>query len=334
MDFLLSIGVDESDAEFSASKLLGAGYKTEKYLLSAKSEHLEKVGIPFPVIDVILAHQEEIGHSKRHSRGVGDDLELFTDKYAERIWQSVLRITSDVDGNAATSLVFDVFTSSEGSFLYLLVNEHYHLEDDNTYYLEFCDSDNNFVEVDNFQRDEFRVFASSKENDFVIYKLALSNAIWDVGLGMATRKPVQDSKRPRRGKQKSAGGVPKAPVICKTPSFWYEGIHPSDEVRVYALPKAIPGRWVSHTRVTHVGKLIFYVQALSAPAASGGAVLATRTGKVVGFIGGAYDVLEPNSMDKKMVERRFNSFAFSVLVLPDRPSSPPTSPTRAQAAGK
>ena len=42
-----------------------------------------------------------------------------------------------------------------------------------------------------------------------------------------------------------------------------------------------------NTRVTHVGKLVFYVQALSAPAASGGDVLATRSDKVVGFIGGA-----------------------------------------------
>ena len=36
-------------------------------------------------------------------------------------------------------------------------------------------------------------------------------------------------------------------VICKTPTFWFEGVHPSDGLRVYALPKAIPGRWGSNT---------------------------------------------------------------------------------------
>ena len=256
------------------------------------------------------------------------DTEVFTEEYAENVWRSVLRITSDVEGDAATALVFDVFPDHEESFLYLLLNEHYQLEDENTYYLQYCDSDNVFVEVDNFDRKDFVIFAESKENDFVIYKLPLSNDVWDIGPGIATRKPVENSKRPRRGQQQPAR-VPKASVICKTPSFWYEGIHPADEVRVYALPEAIPGRWVSQTRVTHVGKLVFYVQALSAPAGSGGAVLATKTGKVVGFMGGAYDVWEANSVDKKMVERRFNSFAFSVSALPDRPSSPPTSPTRA-----
>lgn len=270
---------------------------------------------------------------KMHPRNYGGNSEIFTEEYTDKVWQSVLRITGDVETDAATALVFDVFTDSGGSFLYLLTNEHYHLEDGNTYYLQYCGSDNVFYEVDNFQRNDFEVFMLSKENDFVIYKLPLSAAIWDAGMGMATRKPVPNSKRPRRSQQQTAE-IPKASVICKTPTFWYEGIHPSDEVRVYALPKAIPGRWVSHTRVTHVGKLVFYVQALSAPAASGGAVLATSTGKVVGFIGGAYDVEEPDSKNEKKLVERFNSFAFSVLALPDRPSSPPTSPTRVLAARK
>ena len=267
-----------------------------------------------------------LGERKQPSHS--GDSEIFKENYTEMVWRSVLRITSDVDGDAATALVFDVFTDGEGSFLYLLVNEHYHLEKENTYYLQYCDSDNVFIEVDRFDHKDFVIFSMSKEKDIVIYKLPLSNDIWDIGQGIATRKPVESSKRPRRNQQQ-ADRVPKAPVVCKTPSFWYEGIHPADEVRVYALPKAIPGRWVSQTRVTHVGKLVFYVQALSAPAGSGGAVLATQTGKVVGFIGGAHDVMEPNSGDEKMTERRFNSFAFSVSALPDRPSSPPISHTRA-----
>jgi hypothetical protein len=252
----------------------------------------------------------------QQQRFYGGDSAIFTEEYTERLWQSVLRITSDIEGDSATALVFDVY----GSFLYLLANEHYHLIDGNTYCLEYCGIDNTFAEVDNFQRNEFVVYASSKENDFVIYKLPLSDDIWDAGVGMATRKPVPDTKRPRRGQQPAER--PKASVICKTPSFWYEGIHPADEVRVYALPGAVPGRWVSQTRVTHVGRLVFYLQALSAPGGSRGAVLATSTGHVVGFVGGAYDVEEPDSKHgKKMVERRFNAFTFSILALPARLSS-------------
>lgn len=63
--FLVSIGVDKSDADSAAAALLGAGYKTEKYLLSAGSEHLEKANIPLPVIDVILRHQEEVGQQQQ-----------------------------------------------------------------------------------------------------------------------------------------------------------------------------------------------------------------------------------------------------------------------------
>ena len=159
----------------------------------------------------------------------------------------------------------------------------------------------------------------------MIYKLALSSDIWEVGAGIANRRPGQTSKRPRRSNQQQP--VPKAPIVCKTPSFWFEGVHPGDEMCVYALPGSIPGRWVSPTSVTNVGHSIFYLQALSAPGGSGGAVLATKSGKMAGFIGGAYDVKEPESTNsKKSVDRRFNTYAFSVHALPRRLSSPPSPP--------
>ena len=243
----------------------------------------------------------------------------------EEVWQSILRITSDVDGDLATALVFDVFQDDNGPFLYLLTNEHYHLKEGNAYSIQYCQDDNVFVEVDRFERDEFKVWQSSQENDYVIYKLALSSDIWEVGAGVANRKPGPSAKRPRRGKQQP---TPTASVICKTPSFWFEGVHPRDEMCVYALPGSIPGRWVSQTSVTHVGRLVFYLQALSAPGRSGGAVLATKSGKMVGFIGGAYDVQEPESTNsKRLVDRRFNTYAFSVHALPRRLSSPPSSPS-------
>jgi hypothetical protein len=36
----------------------------------------------------------------------------------------------------------------------------------NTYYIEFCASDNQFLEVDFFEFDEFKTFAESEEFDF------------------------------------------------------------------------------------------------------------------------------------------------------------------------
>ena len=140
------------------------------------------------------------------------------------------------------------------------------------------------------------MWQTSKENDFVIYKLALSSDIWEGGAGMATRKPGPASKRPRRAMQQQP--APKASVVCKTPTFWFEGVHPGDEMRVYALPGAIPGRWTSPTSVTNVGHSMLYLQALSAPGRSGGAVLATYSGKMAGLIGGCYDVCQRARINK------------------------------------
>jgi hypothetical protein len=64
VSFLVSIGVEESDADIAAAALLAAGYKTEKYLLSATSNYLEKAKVALPVIDVILGHQGEVERSK------------------------------------------------------------------------------------------------------------------------------------------------------------------------------------------------------------------------------------------------------------------------------
>jgi len=57
--YLVSIGVDESDAGSAAEKLLDAGYKTETYLLSATRESLKDAKMPLPVIDVLLKKQLE-----------------------------------------------------------------------------------------------------------------------------------------------------------------------------------------------------------------------------------------------------------------------------------
>ena len=57
--YLVSIGVDESDAGSAAERLLNAGYKTETYLLSATRESLREAKVSLPVIDVLLKKQLE-----------------------------------------------------------------------------------------------------------------------------------------------------------------------------------------------------------------------------------------------------------------------------------
>ena len=245
----------------------------------------------------------------------------------ETIWQSILRITSDVEGDVSTALVFDIYQTGDVSFLYLLTSEHYQLGRGNIYSLQHCRHDNIFVTVDQFEYDDFEVWKFSKDNNFVIYKLALSDQLWNASPGVAQRKAPQVSqrknKRPRNCSQ--CQQPPMDAILCKTPTFWFEGVHPLDEMCVFALPASIPGRWACQTSVTHVDCLTFCLQALTAPGASGGAVLATKSGKVAGFIGGTYDVKEPESTNpNKLVDRRFNTYAFSVHALPRRLSSPPS----------
>lgn len=56
--FLSSIGVDVSDIDTAAKALMDAGYKTETYLLAASRDSLKEAKVAFPVIDLIIAHQE------------------------------------------------------------------------------------------------------------------------------------------------------------------------------------------------------------------------------------------------------------------------------------
>ncbi|KAL3907182.1 MAG: hypothetical protein SGILL_008973 [Bacillariaceae sp.] len=314
--FLLSIGVAASDADSAAAALHTAGYKTEHYLLVAESDHLEKAHIPFPVIDVIREHQRKKKQSVAELPQPQENTAA-TIK-SEKIWESVLRIRSDVEGDSATALVFDVY---EGQ-LYLLMNYHYEMSRGNTYYIEFCASDNQFLEVDFFEFDEFKTFAESKECDFVIRMVSLDSAIWDCGKGIAGRKPVlQPPMKRARRKASQKDKTLKAEVICKTPSFSYEGVHLFERVRVFGLPNAVGGRWVAETQVQSLDYRCFYVQALSAPGGSGGAVLATNSGLVVGFVGGANDY--HNQKPKQLSS--FNTYVMNTHSLPRRPSSAPNS---------
>ncbi len=110
-----------------------------------------------------------------------------------------------------------------------------------------------------------------------------------------------------------------ATVICKTPSFNFT-VNPRQQVHVYGFPQAVEeGRWVATSSVTSVGAQGFHVQSLSSPGLSGGAVIATGCGQVIGYMHGAQDAVEGNGT------RPLGSYAFRVANLPKRESSRRTS---------
>ncbi|CAB9507695.1 expressed unknown protein [Seminavis robusta] len=177
----------------------------------------------------------------------------------------------------------------------------------------------NFWRLTSLSLKTSETFAESEECDFAIRMVSLDSAIWDCGKGIAGRKPVVQppNKRARRtANQKDK--VLKAEVICKTPSFSYEGVHLFERVRVFGLPpNAVGGRWVAETQVQSLGYRCSYVHALSAPGGSGGAVLATTNGLVVGFVGGANDY--HNQKPKQLSS--FDTYVMNTHSLPRRPSS-------------
>ena len=90
-------------------------------------------------------------------------------------------------------------------------------------------------------------------------------------------------------------------------------------VNIFGFPGTYNARWEASSFVTTVNKDFFTLQNLSAPGLSGGAVIASHLGEIVGFVGGAYDAEE-----KGKVQRPFESYAILARSLPRRPSSNPS----------
>lgn len=90
-------------------------------------------------------------------------------------------------------------------------------------------------------------------------------------------------------------------------------------VRIFGFPQTVEGRWEGNTTITSVAQHHFCIQLLSAPGLSGGAVITSSMGEVVGFVGGAYDAQEDGK------DFRFESYVIPTFALPKRPSSNPSS---------
>ena len=257
------------------------------------------------------------GKSPNKGEGVGDKL---TAVLIEQLWQSVLRIKNSETDEIATALVFDVHADNDGPFLLLLANKRFRFKNDELVQLFYCNDDEEYYLVESFTRDTVRVFEDGGTLDFMIYSVPLKEAEWIFPEpGKAIRRTEVTAENPRKTPKRAAAQqsvrMKKAPIICKTPRYTYQGVQHSMSVRVFGFPQAAHGRWEANTTVTSIGRETFHIQSLSAPGLSGGAVVATSMGNVVGFMGGAWDALEEGK------EQRFASYAIPVHKLPVRPSS-------------
>eukprot|EP00980_Cylindrotheca_fusiformis_P017470 scaffold5466_cov90-Cylindrotheca_fusiformis.AAC.2 len=235
-----------------------------------------------------------------------------SDTLMEKLWYSVLRIENDGNGDRATALVFDVHEDASGPFLLLLVNKHFHFQGGQLVKLYYVDDESDLFLVHQFRKGEVRVFNNGVGLDLIIYRVNLGEEWSLVEPGKAQREEMRPTKRARR----AAASEPKkwATIICKTPPYTY-GIQRSMNVRLLGFPAAVDkARFQVDAQVASIDKNFFCVTSLSAPGLSGGAVVATRMGQIVGVVGGAMDVTEGREM------KRFVTYAIPAHSLPNRPS--------------
>ena len=117
----------------------------------------------------------------------------------------------------------------------------------------------------------------------------------------------------------TAAHLKKTEIVCKTPKYSYQ-IEISMPVHIFGFPHTAAGRWEGLSNVTSIGRSTFGLQMLSAPGLSGGAVVATEQGEVVGIMGGNHDAEEDGK------PQPFNAYAIDARSFPQRPSSQPPSP--------
>ena len=220
--FLLSIGVDESNADSAATALLDVDHKTEKHLLSEQSIHPEKANVASPVDNVVHAHQKE-GRQKTKvpTRELIAGCNCVMHAFINDVWTSVLCVHGAVSGNLAAVLVFDVFSNNEGQCLLFVLNEHVKINKDELHKLLHCGTNGTFYEVETFEKQHESIHAKCKECDFVVHKLPLEIGKWMVHPGVAERGEEHCTNNQSMGQQKWER--PKAQVICKSPCHSFDG---------------------------------------------------------------------------------------------------------------
>eukprot|EP00980_Cylindrotheca_fusiformis_P017675 scaffold5540_cov96-Cylindrotheca_fusiformis.AAC.3 len=318
-------------------KLVEAKFKSEfgnltwrAARLSTMEEFLDRYSSNAPAVwDILrdwIAHYRLEGGFKAPERlqtveagaAIIPDLWL-SDTLMEKLWYSVLRIENDDNGDRATALVFDVHEDASGPFLLLLVNEHFHFQGGQLVKLYYVDDESDLFLVHQFRKGEVRVFNNGGGLDFIIYRVNLGEEWSIVEPGKAQREEMKATKRARR----AAASEPMkwATIICKTPPYTY-GIQRSMNVRLLGFPAAVDkARFQVDAQVASIGRNSFCVTTLSAPGLSGGAIVATCMGQIVGVGGAAMDATEQGRETK-----RFVTYAIPAHSLPNRPSMQPSSP--------
>lgn len=240
-----------------------------------------------------------------------------------RIWNSVLRAENTDNGELATALVFDVFREKQGLYMLLLMNQHFRFDKNHLVRVLQYDESGQCSFVAAFTKKDVIIFAQGnmkdRHEDYVIYRLQLDQNEWELTEPGTVRRYLKSPPSKKQRKAKSAAEIPKSEIICKTPRYSYS-INRCMPVRIFGFPHTAKGRWEGASIVTSIDRSTFGLQMLSAPGLSGGAVVATEQGDVVGIMGGDHDA-EENGKPKP-----FNAYAVHAHSFPKRPSSQPPSP--------
>jgi len=197
-------------------------------------------------------------------------------------------------------------------YLLLLVNIHAKLANGEVYELLYCSEEGEFYRALTFKMTSGLIWHKKEENDYQILRIELDDA-WLVSRGLAEKKEKVSSRK-RKGEAK------EQTILCKTPRLSFIRI-PGQEVCVFGFPypddaSVDLGRWMGTSRITSIERSTIHLQMLSCPGLSGGAVITTKDGLLVGFMGGGLDA-DNNT--------QFGSYAYDVRTLPLRPSSRPPS---------
>lgn len=161
-------------------------------------------------------------------------------------------------------------------------------------------------------------FFASADQDCVILRVQLGTD-WVVDRGSMSMQ-VDRTKRRKMSSPKNSSKPPidDGATFLKLAALSYTVV-PTQRVVVFGFPAAQPGPVVTPASVSRVLRGQFALNTLSAPGGSGSAIIATRDGLVLGYVGGALDSDHNNT--------QYQMYAFKLDSLPKRLSSASTSPT-------
>lgn len=316
--WLLERKVNEKLLGNHAVALFEHGFITKTSLLGISSDDLKAVGLSIPVA------QEMHNKLEQQQQKGGGSVPAFSKALLNQLWKSVFRVENTANGELATALVFDIFQDdNEVLYMLLLLNKHFTFKTNEVIRALQYDEADECSLVEAFTKRTASVYAEGdmkRGEDFVIYQLKLNQEEWEL-VEPGTAQRIVTEPRAKKRAASTRAEMKKTSMICKTPRYSYI-VERSMPVRIFGFPHTSSGRWEGMSTVTSIGRSTFGLQMLSAPGLSGGAVVATSQGDVVGVMGGNEDALDEGN------PQLFNAYAIDARSFPKRPSSQPSSPDR------